>query len=147
MARTVLTDNTWEQLQSTMKAHGCHNWKNDRQIMEAILWKLRTDAPWRDIPIELRPWKTAYNRFNRLSKKACGSNFLTYEQVFMKNGYSQMEAATTVISIQVGPDEESFELPENLEEERLPRYISPSTRMETRLILKSLGVMSMTAKR
>ena len=69
MARTVLTDNTWEQLQSIMKAHGCHTWKNDRQIMEAILWKLRTGAPWRDIPSELCPWKIAYNRFNRLSKK------------------------------------------------------------------------------
>ena len=37
MARTALTDNTWEQLQSTMKAHSCHTWKNDRQVMEAIL--------------------------------------------------------------------------------------------------------------
>lgn len=45
MARTILTDNTWEQLQNTMKAHGCHTWKNDRQVMEAILWKLRKGAP------------------------------------------------------------------------------------------------------
>lgn len=36
--------------------------------MEAILWKLRTGAPWRDIPEELRSWKTAYSRFNRGSK-------------------------------------------------------------------------------
>ncbi|MGP5495332.1 IS5 family transposase [Psychrobacter celer] len=75
MARTVLNDNTWEQLQSTMKAHGCHTWKNDRQVMEAILWKLRTGAPWRDIPGELCPWKTAYNRFNRLSKKGLWEQF------------------------------------------------------------------------
>ncbi|HHW4300896.1 MULTISPECIES: IS5/IS1182 family transposase, partial [Pseudomonadota] len=51
MARTAITDNIWEQLQTTMKAHGCHQWKNDRTVMEAILWKLRTGAPWRDIPI------------------------------------------------------------------------------------------------
>ncbi|WP_244671361.1 transposase, partial [Neisseria meningitidis] len=61
MARTAITDNIWEQLQTTMKAHGCHQWKNDRTVMEAILWKLRTGAPWRDIPIELGSWKTAYN--------------------------------------------------------------------------------------
>ncbi|HEZ7252971.1 TPA: IS5/IS1182 family transposase, partial [Neisseria meningitidis] len=24
MARTAITDNIWEQLQTTMKAHGCH---------------------------------------------------------------------------------------------------------------------------
>ena len=141
MARTVLTDNTWEQLQSTMKAHGCHTWKNDKQVMEAILWKLRTGAPWRDIPSELCPWKTAYNRFNRLSKKGLWEQFfLTYEQVLMKNGYSQTEAISAVISIQGAQDEESFELLETHEVEPLPRFISPSIRMETRLILKSLGV-------
>lgn len=147
MARTVLTDNTWEQLQSTMKSHGCHTWKNDRQVMEAILWKLRTGVPWRDIPSELCPWKTAYNRFNRLSKKGLWEQFfLTYEQVLMKNGCSQTEATSAVISIQAVPDEESFEPLENLEVEPPPRFISPSTRMETRLILKSLGVTSTTAK-
>ena len=87
MARTVLTDDTWEQLQSTMKAHGCHTWKNDRQVMEAILWKLRTGAPWRDIPSELCPWKTAYNRFNRLSKKGLWEQFflMVYQKVCWGN--------------------------------------------------------------
>ena len=147
MARTILTDNVWKQLQLTMKAHGCHTWKNDRQVMEAILWKLRTGAPWRDIPSELCPWKTAYNRFNRLSKKGLWEQFfLTYEQVLMKNGYSQTEATSAVISIQAVPDEDSFKLPESLEGELPPKFISPSIRMETRLILKSLGVTSTTAK-
>lgn len=50
MARSVLTDLIWAQLQRTMKSQGCHHWKNDREIMEAILWKLRTGAPWRDLP-------------------------------------------------------------------------------------------------
>ena len=64
MARQALTDNLWGQLQATMKAYGCYQTKNSREVMEAILWKLRTGAPWRDIPKELCPWKTAYNRFN-----------------------------------------------------------------------------------
>lgn len=75
MARIVLTDHMWAQLQATMKSHGCHQWKNDRNVMEAILWKLRTGAPWRDMPKELCPWKTAFNRFNRWSKKDYGKNF------------------------------------------------------------------------
>lgn len=37
--------------------------------MEAIIWKLRTSTPWRNIPEEIRPWKTAYNRFNRWTEK------------------------------------------------------------------------------
>lgn len=32
MARTAITDNIWEQLQTTMKAHGCHQWQNDRTV-------------------------------------------------------------------------------------------------------------------
>ena len=92
MARTAITDEIWEQLQTTMKAHGCHQWKNDRTVMEAILWKLRTGAPWRDIPTELGSWKTAYNRFNRWSKKGLWQNFfLTYEHKLIKNGYSLTE--------------------------------------------------------
>ena len=58
MARIALTDELWEQLQHTMKQHGCYITKNTRTVMEAILWKLRTGAPWRDIPEELISWKT-----------------------------------------------------------------------------------------
>lgn len=55
-----------------------------------------------------------------------------------------MEATSSVTSIQAIPDEESFKQSENIKGEQPPRYISPSTRMETRLILKSLGGTSTT---
>ncbi|MBP7218705.1 transposase [Acinetobacter terrestris] len=38
--------------------------KNSKNIIEAILWKLCTGATWHDIPQELCPLQTAYNRFN-----------------------------------------------------------------------------------
>ena len=75
MTRRVLSASIWEQLQAAMRLKGCHSWANDREIMEAILWKLRTGAPWRDIPEEFCPWQTAFNRFNRWSKKGLGSGF------------------------------------------------------------------------
>ncbi len=68
MARQALTDNLWEQLQATMAQHGCYQKENNREVMEAIPWKLRTGAPWRDIPKELCPWKTAYNRLSYAEK-------------------------------------------------------------------------------
>ncbi|TSH69925.1 transposase, partial [Acinetobacter sp. RF15A] len=52
MARTLLTDDIWHKIQDTMRLHGCYCSKNSRNIMEAILWKLRTGATWRDIPQE-----------------------------------------------------------------------------------------------
>ena len=49
MARTLLTDDIWQQIQSTMQSHGCYCSKNSRNIMKAIIWKLRTSVTWRDI--------------------------------------------------------------------------------------------------
>ena len=38
-----------------------------RDMMDAILWRLRTGSPWRDLPEEFGPWKTVYNHFNKWS--------------------------------------------------------------------------------
>lgn len=48
MTRRVLTDEIWSQLLATMTAKCCYDAKNGREVMEAILWKLRTGAQWRD---------------------------------------------------------------------------------------------------
>nr|WP_162898126.1 IS5 family transposase [Acinetobacter sp. WCHAc010034] len=94
MARTLLTDNIWQQIQDTMRLHGCYCSKNSRNIMEAILWKLRTGATWRDIPQEFCPWQTAYNRFNRWASKGLWNKFffrlrgvLDQEWVFIDGSY------------------------------------------------------------
>lgn len=44
MGRTLLTDAIWQQIQDTMRLHGCYCLKNSKNIMEAILWKLHTGA-------------------------------------------------------------------------------------------------------
>lgn len=36
MAREVITDAIWAELAATLRKYGCHRWKNDRAIMEAI---------------------------------------------------------------------------------------------------------------
>lgn len=45
MNRKVITDSIWQQLQTVMKEKGCHRWPNDREVFEAILWKLRPRSP------------------------------------------------------------------------------------------------------
>jgi transposase len=37
--------------------------------MEGVLWRLRTGAPWRDLPTELGSWSTVFSFFNRWSQK------------------------------------------------------------------------------
>jgi transposase len=39
--------------------------RDHRTILSAILWVLRTGAPWRDVPERFGPWATAWSRFRR----------------------------------------------------------------------------------
>jgi hypothetical protein len=148
MTRRVLSDLIWEQLHATMRAKGCHRWKNDREVMEAILWKLRTGAPWRDLPAEFCPWKTAYNRFNRWAKKGLWSEFfLSYEARLIQSGYSPTEVTSALISMRAELGVEKTELSESPEGDPPQSFTLPPMRMEIRSILKSLGVKSTTPKR
>lgn len=145
MAREVLNDTQWNEVLEVMKSKGCYNTKNTRKVMEAIIWKLRTGAPWRDIPQELCSWKTAFNRFNRWAAKGLWEDFfLNYEAKLTKNGYTSMEVMYARINMQAElglvKNEQLAELVEGLPQ----KSICPPTRMETRFILKSLGVRSMT---
>jgi len=42
---------------------------DDRKILNAIFYVLRTGMPWRDLPERYGPYTTAYNRFNRWSRR------------------------------------------------------------------------------
>jgi transposase len=43
---------------------------DDRRVLNAIFFVLRTGTPWRDLPERYGPHTTAYNRFNRWAKRA-----------------------------------------------------------------------------
>ena len=38
---------------------------DDRRVLSAIFWVLRSGSPWRDLPERYGPYTTAYNRFTR----------------------------------------------------------------------------------
>ena len=37
-------------------------------MLDAILWVLRTGAPWRDLPADFGPWSTAWDFFDKWTK-------------------------------------------------------------------------------
>jgi transposase len=39
--------------------------KGNRLFVEAVIWKFRTGAPWRDLPERFGDWKNTHKRFSR----------------------------------------------------------------------------------
>lgn len=147
MFRSVLTDEIWAELSQILRSKGCHQWRNSRNVMEAIFWKLRTGAPWRDIPKEICSWKTAFSRFNRWSSTGLWEKiFLSYEAKLIRSGYSPMEVTSALISMRAELEKGSSEPLDDRAEEIQQRFILPPMRMEIRSILKSLGVKSTIPK-
>lgn len=67
VGRGELTDRAWSRIEPLLPAvsGGGRRWRDHRQVINAILWKLRTGAPWRDLPERYGPWKTAHERLRR----------------------------------------------------------------------------------
>lgn len=66
MARFDLTDFEWDVIQPLLptKVRGVKR-VDDRRVLNSIFWRLRTGAPWADIPARYGPHTTCVNRFNR----------------------------------------------------------------------------------
>ena len=66
--RHDLTDEQWKILAPILPGQK-GQWggiaKDNRLFMNAVLWILRTGAPWRDLPREFGKWGSVHQRFRR----------------------------------------------------------------------------------
>jgi transposase len=70
--RRELTDVQWSRIESLVpgkKGDRGRPGEDNRLFVDAVLWILRTGAPWRDLPPEFGIWNSVYVRFNRWSRK------------------------------------------------------------------------------
>ena len=49
-------------------------------MVEGMVWRFRTGAPWRDVPERFGPWNTVYKRFDRWSKDGTWDRLLAAVQ-------------------------------------------------------------------
>ena len=67
MARCLLTDDEWNLIADIFpepKPTGRPP-RDPREVVDGILWILRTGAPWRDLPDEFGPWQSAWRLFDQ----------------------------------------------------------------------------------
>jgi transposase len=66
--RFEITDDEWQRLApllpSTRPRRG-GRWRDHRQVLNGIAFRVRTGIPWRDLPERYGPWQTVYKRFAR----------------------------------------------------------------------------------
>lgn len=73
MSRFDLSEAEWRIIEPLLPgAYGARMGRprlDDRRVLNAIFFVLRTGTPWRDLPERYGPHTTAYNRFNRWAKR------------------------------------------------------------------------------
>ena len=67
VGRGDLSSEAWARIVGLLPTNGRRGkqWRDHRQVVNGILWKRRTGAPWRDLPGRYGPWQTCYDRFAR----------------------------------------------------------------------------------
>ena len=67
VGRGELTDAAWAKIAPLLPPAGRPGgrWRDHRTVINGILWKLRTGAPWRDLPERYGPWQTCHDRYVR----------------------------------------------------------------------------------
>ena len=72
MIRRELTNAQWRRIENLVPGkegdRGRHG-EDNRLFVDAVLWVLRTGAPWRDLPAAFGRWNSVFQRFNRWSHK------------------------------------------------------------------------------
>ena len=66
-----LSDKEWETIEPLLpelpSGKRGRPWRGNREVLEGILWVMRTGAPWRDMPKEYPPYQTCHRRFQQWS--------------------------------------------------------------------------------
>jgi len=79
MRRHELSEAQWERLQPLLPPVKPKVGKpnlDHRQVINGILWRLGTGAPWRDLPERYGKWATVYSRFRRWTQRGVWAKIL-----------------------------------------------------------------------
>jgi putative transposase len=75
----VISDELWAVVEPVLPSGAGRRgrpWNDHRLTLEAIAWRFRTGAPWRDLPVEFGAWQSVWERHRRWSVDG------TYREMF-----------------------------------------------------------------
>ena len=80
--RGELTDQAWNVIAPLLPQPQQRGgqWRDHRTVINGILWKLRTGAPWRDLPERYGPWQTCADRLYRWRRDGTWDRILAHVQ-------------------------------------------------------------------
>jgi len=67
---TVMTDKDWNRIEPLMPSSAGQRgrpFRDHRQVIEGIIYRLRTGIAWRDLPVVFGPWQLVWKRHRRFS--------------------------------------------------------------------------------
>jgi transposase len=82
VGRGELTERAWATSEPLLPRSGRRGgqWQDHRRVINGILWKVRTGAPWRDLPERDGAWQTCADRLSRWRREGLGDRILTHVQ-------------------------------------------------------------------
>ena len=66
MPRRILSDSQWQRIAPMLPGKDDdpgRTARDNRDFLEAVLWIVRTGAPWRDLPAEFGLWNSVFRRW------------------------------------------------------------------------------------
>ena len=80
VGRGELTDAAWATIEPLLPRGGGRGkpWADHRRVINGVLWKLRTGAPWRGLPERYGPWQTCHARLVRWRRDGTWDRLLAH---------------------------------------------------------------------
>ena len=82
MRRHELSEAQWNRIKDLpppeRKPQGGRPTKNNREMLNAMVYLLNTGIPWRDLPERFGPWQSAYSRCRAWTKAGVWENVLAH---------------------------------------------------------------------
>jgi transposase len=94
--RYGLRDDQFARIENFLPGRPGHVGRNseggNRLFVEAVIWKFRSGAPWRDLPERFGDWKNTHRRFSRWSQDGVWENLFKALADDPDNEYAMIDA-------------------------------------------------------